>query len=56
MPVEVKKISGKYRVVVAGTRKIERTENRVARDGGGHRIKAKAERQAGYINEGEKTK
>ena len=49
--VEVKKIGTKYRVVEEDTRRIERTENRVARDGGGHKSKAKALRQAGYINE-----
>ena len=51
MPVQVKKIGNKYRVVAAGTRAVERTQNGVARDGGGHRSRAKAERQASYINQ-----
>ena len=50
MPVEVKKIAGKYRLVAAGTRAVEKTQNNVSRDGGGHRSKATAERQASYIN------
>ena len=51
MSVEVKKIGSKYRLVQEGKRAIERTEYGVARDGGGHKSKAKALRQAGYIND-----
>jgi FMN-dependent NADH-azoreductase len=49
--VEVKKKGNSFRLVEKGTAKLARTEtNKVARDGGGHRSKAAAERQASYIN------
>ena len=49
--VTAKKIAGKYRVVIADTRRLERTQYGVPRDGGGHRGKAKADRQCQYIND-----
>lgn len=52
--VEVKKVNGKYRVVEAGTRRVEKTQNGVPRDGGGHQTKKVALRQAGYINDATK--
>lgn len=49
--VQVKKIGSKYRLVEKGTGRIARLESTgTARDGGGHRSKAKAARQAGYVN------
>lgn len=50
MPVHVRKIRGLYRVVGPDDR-IEKTKLGNARDGGGHRSKAKAHRQAAYIND-----
>ena len=50
MPVECRKLRGKYRVVEKGTRRIDRTHLGKARDGGGHRAKAKCARQVSYIN------
>lgn len=50
MPVIVLKRRGRYRVVEADTRRIAKTKNNKARDGGGHRSKKKAERQARAIN------
>ena len=49
--VQVKKIAGRFRLVEVGSDRIAHTEaNNKPRDGGGHRSKAKAARQAGYIN------
>lgn len=50
MPVTVRKIRGKYRIVEVGTRRIAKTPNGKAKDGGGHTDKNKALRQKGYIN------
>lgn len=50
MPVEVKRIHGKNRVVEQATGKIAKTHKGHARDGGGHRSKEKAQRQARAIN------
>lgn len=54
MPVIVRKMAGKYRVVEKATGRIAKTHLGTALDGGGHRGKAKAGRQAGYINEATK--
>jgi len=55
--VEVKKKGNKYRLVEKGTNRIAKTEaTGKPRDGGGHEDKAKAIRQAGYVNEGIKKK
>ena len=51
MPVKIRKRRNKYRVVEAGGA-IAKTKNGKPLDGGGHKSKAKAIRQAGYINEG----
>lgn len=51
MPVKIVKRRGKYRLVDASTGRIDMTDKGNPRDGGGHKDKAKAERQAGYINE-----
>jgi len=50
MPVQVRKIRGKYRIVLEDTRKIAKSKHGNPSDGGGHNDKAKAVRQAGYIN------
>lgn len=49
MPVHVEKKNGLYRIVEADG-KIAKTKNGKSRDGGGHKDKMKAFRQAGYIN------
>ena len=49
MPVKVVKRGDLFRVVEADG-KIAKTENNKARDGGGHKSKAKAEAQARAIN------
>jgi hypothetical protein len=55
--VDVKRINGKYRLVEKGTSKIARTQaTGAARDGGGHRGKATASRQASYVNQALKKK
>ena len=49
MPVRVKKIGSKFRLVEAnGT--IAKTQNGKPRDGGGHTLNSKANRQASVIN------
>ena len=49
--VDVKKRGSLYRLVDHGTNSISRTEaHDVPRDGGGHKSKAAALRQANYIN------
>ena len=53
MPVKVLKKNNLYRVCEPSGR-VAKTRLGNARDGGGHRSKAKAVRQAGYINEGAK--
>lgn len=50
MRVEVDKRGKLWRLVEKGTGKIAVNANGTALDGGGHEDKAKAERQAGYIN------
>ena len=49
MPVKVRKRNGKYRIVEPNDR-IAKTSKGNARDGGGHRSRAKAERQMRAIN------
>lgn len=50
--VTVKRIAGKYRIVDESSGRIANTDaNNKPRDGGGHRSKAKAVRQASYINQ-----
>ena len=51
MPVTVKHIAGKYRIVEAESGNIATNKNNRPIDGGGHEDEAKAERQAGYINQ-----
>ncbi len=53
MPVSVKKIGKKYRLVEPGG-KIAKTSGGNPRDGGGHSSKEKAERQRFYMNSGAK--
>lgn len=49
--VSVRKMKNKYRLVEKGSSKVARTQATGSpRDGGGHRSKAKALRQAGYVN------
>ena len=50
MPVKVRKVKGKFRVVEPDGR-IAKGSRGHARDGGGHVDRAKALRQAGYIND-----
>ena len=52
MPVHVEKRHGKYRIIEPGGR-LARAKHGEGRpvDGGGHKSKAKAHRQASYINE-----
>lgn len=50
MPVKTVRRGGKVRVVEAASGKIAKTGKGRARDGGGHRSKAKAQRQARAIN------
>lgn len=50
MPVTTKRLGNRIRVVEAATGKIAKTSKGHARDGGGHRSKAKAQRQARAIN------
>ena len=49
MPVQVKKIGTKFRIV-EGNGAIAVTKNGKPRDGGGHTLKSKAGRQASVIN------
>ena len=49
--VDVKKMGSKYRLVERGKNKLARLHSTdTPRDGGGHKSKAAAERQAGYVN------
>lgn len=50
MPTAVKKIKGKYRVVEKNTGRILKTKKGNARDGGGHKSRAKAESQSAHID------
>jgi len=50
MPVTVRKRKGKYRVVEKDSGRISKSKFGRPRDGGGHADKAKASRQAAYIN------
>ena len=50
MPVTLRKRGNKYRLVESATGRIAKTKLGNAADGGGHRSRAKAGRQAGYIN------
>lgn len=50
MPVKVQKRGDVYRVIERDTGRLAKTGNGVARDGGGHDDKARAARQAAYIN------
>jgi len=50
MPVHVVKRGTKFRVVEAATGKIVKSSGGKASDGGGHRSRAEAQRQANAIN------
>jgi len=50
MPVKVKKVGKKYRVVEAGTGKIAKNKKGTALDGGGHSSRAKAIAQEQAVN------
>lgn len=50
MPVMVRKRGDKYRVVEKATGRIVKTDSGKPRDGGGHRDKGVAKRQAQAIN------
>lgn len=50
MPVKVAKRGEKYRIVEASTGKLARTKKGAAVDGGGHKSKEKAQKQARAIN------
>lgn len=50
MPVMMKKVGGKYRVVEAASGKIATTKNRKAHDGGGHKSREQAIAQVQAIN------
>lgn len=50
MPVKVRKRRGRFRIVEADTGRIVTSSLGNASDGGGHRTRAKAERQARAIN------
>uniref|UniRef100_A0A6M3IKY0 Uncharacterized protein n=1 Tax=viral metagenome TaxID=1070528 RepID=A0A6M3IKY0_9ZZZZ len=56
MPVAVKKIGGKYRIVEKATGRIAKTDKGNPVDGGGHLNRIKAGTQAGRINSGIKKK
>ena len=49
MPVKVRKVRGKYRIV-EGDGKVAKTRAGNARDAGGHSVKNKADAQARAIN------
>jgi hypothetical protein len=49
MPVKIRKRNGKYRIVEPNNR-IAKTGTGKPRDGGGHKSRAKAERQMRAIN------
>jgi hypothetical protein len=49
--VSVRKVGDRYRLIEVGSSRLARTAaNGVPRDGGGHKSRAKARRQAAYIN------
>jgi len=50
MPVIIRKRRGKFRVVEKRTERIAKTKKNNAADGGGHKTRAKADRQARAIN------
>ena len=50
MPVIIRKRRGKFRVVEKLTGRISKTKNNNAVDGGGHKTRPKADRQARAIN------
>ncbi len=50
MPVTVKKIKGKFRVVEASTGKIAKNQGGTALDGGGHGSEEAAKKQARAVN------
>jgi len=50
MPVKVSKRRGKFRIVEADTGRIVKTSKGRARDGGGHKDRERAQRQATAIN------
>ena len=50
MPVIVRKRRGKYRVVEVASGRIAKSRKGNASDGGGHRERGKADRQARAIN------
>ena len=52
MPVAVREIDGKNRIVELSTGEIHLTKTGKPADGGGHEDAEKADRQAGYINAG----
>lgn len=52
MPVSVKQIGSKHRIVEAATGKIATTPSGKPRDGGGHSLHSKAQAQANAINAG----
>mgnify|MGYP001306783305 CR=1 FL=1 len=52
MPVIVKHVAGKYRIVEADTGAIASSKHNKPIDGGGHEDENKAIRQAGHINKG----
>ena len=56
MPVHVKKVAGKFRVVDDSTNRITREPTGTAVDGGGHRYEQKAYRQTEAINRALKRK
>ena len=56
MPVTVRKIGDKFRVVKVSTGRIATTPSGKPRDGGGHATRAKAQVQANFINSNEKGK
>lgn len=48
-PPRVRKRDDKYRVIEGDSNKLCRNKKGTVMDGGGHKSKAEAERQAGYI-------
>ncbi len=56
MPVHVKKVAGKFRVVDDSTNRITREPSGKAVDGGGHKFEQKAFNQVKKINQALKRK
>jgi hypothetical protein len=50
MPVTVKRVGSKFRIVEAKTKKIAKNSSGTAVDGGGHKDKANAVKQSRAIN------